>query len=221
MSEQRHGIGSRGLQVVIGLGLFMMGSGVFGQDTLAAGAEADPSPAITILLYNYAHASARTLAGTEREAGRILKEAGVETAWLDCPTEHLAIAAPEPCRKSPEPAELVLRILPSATKNGFRDTVFGCAILPAYASVYYDRAALLAGSDDAEFELPTILGFAMAHELGHLLLGSNSHSESGIMQGQWGRKQIQQALMGRELFTAEQAGRLRAQARLRARLRSE
>jgi hypothetical protein len=220
MSEQREGIGSRGLQAVIGLGFLMMGPGVFGRDTLAARAEADPSPTITVLLYSYAQVSAGTLRGAEREASRILREAGVETVWQDCPTRHSAAGPPGPCQRPLEPAEVVLRILPSATKNGFRDTVFGYANLPAYASVYYDRAVLLARSENVEFELPIILGFAMAHELGHLLLGSNSHSESGIMQGQWGRKEIQRALVGCELFTAEEASRLRAEARSRARLPS-
>lgn len=215
MSEQREGIGSRGLQAVIGLGFLMMGPGVFGRDTLAARAEADSNPAITVLLYDYAHTSAGTLTRAEREASRILREAGVETIWLDCPTGHSAAGPPGPCQRPLEPAEVVLRILPSARKNGFRDTVFGYANLPAYASVYYDRAVLLARSENVEFELPIILGFAMAHELGHLLLGSNSHSDTGIMRAQWDRKAVQSALMGRKLFTLEQAGAMRENLRAR------
>jgi hypothetical protein len=32
----------------------------------------------------------------------------------------------------------------------------------------------------------TILGAAMAHEIGHVLLGSNEHSRMGIMKACWG-----------------------------------
>lgn len=206
MSEQRQGVGGRGLHAMIGLGFLMLGSGVLGQDTLAARPEADPSPAMTVLLYNYAHTSAGTLTRAEREASRILREAGVETVWQGCPTGHSAAGPPGPCQGPFEPAEVVLRILPSATKNGFQDTVFGYANVPTYASVYCDRAVLLATSENVEFELPIILGFAMAHELGHLLLGSNSHSDTGIMRAQWDRQAVQSALMGRQLFTPEQAG---------------
>ena len=39
-------------------------------------------------------------------------------------------------------------------------------------------------------EIPIILGCVITHEVGHLLLGSNSHSGSEIMQGQWERGQI-------------------------------
>ena len=44
----------------------------------------DPSPTVTILVYNHARASTDTLAGAEREAGRILGEAGLRPVWLDC-----------------------------------------------------------------------------------------------------------------------------------------
>ena len=33
--------------------------------------------------------------------------------------------------------------------------------------------------------LPTILGRVTAHEIGHLLLGSNSHSAHGLMRASW------------------------------------
>ena len=69
-------------------------------------------------------------------------------------------------------------------------------VVPVLASVYYDYAMHLARSDSAEFEIPTILGYVIAHEVGHLLLGSNSHSGSGIMQGQWERGQIRKAMTG-------------------------
>ena len=74
-----------------------------------------------------------------------------------------------------------MRILPAPVLDKFQDSVFGFAVHPVLASVYYEFALRRARSDDAEFELPIILGCVMAHELGHLLLGSNSHSDKGIM----------------------------------------
>ena len=57
--------------------------------------------------------------------------------------------------------------------------------------------------DAAEFEVPILLGCVIAHEIGHLLLGLNSHSGSGIMQRRWERKQITQVMTGTPLFTHE------------------
>jgi hypothetical protein len=55
-------------------------------------------------------------------------------------------------------------------------------------------------------EASTILGAAMAHELGHLLFNSNAHSSDGIMIASFGYKQIVRAIRGELLFTPEQAG---------------
>lgn len=60
-----------------------------------------------------------------------------------------------------------------------------------------------------------ILGSVMVHEIGHLLLGPNSHSDFGTMQGLWGRKQIRLIMWGKLGFTAQQSKLLsEGQARL-------
>jgi hypothetical protein len=128
---------------------------------------ADPSPTITILVFNHAQASPAILAGAEREAGRILDRAGLGAVWLDCLDRDSA--DPEGlCHKAREPIDVVLRILPSPIRRWFRDTSFGFAIPPVIASVYYEYVVRLAKSEDA---VPVVLGCAIAHEVGHLLLG--------------------------------------------------
>ena len=114
----------------------------------------------------------------------------------------------------------MLRVLSEPIQNKFQDTVFGFAVVPVLASVYYDYVAHLARSDDAEFEIPIILGCDIAHEIGHLLLGSESHSASGIMQGHWERGQIRQAVTGTLLFTPEQAKLIQAETQKRMRLQT-
>ena len=53
-----------------------------------------------------------------------------------------------------------------------------------------------------------LLGFVMAHELGHLLLGAG-HTPDGVMQAAWSQKQMD-ALRQRWLrFTQEGAARIR------------
>ena len=148
---------------------------------------ADPSPTIRVRVNNYTQATPAMLAGAEREAGRILGKAGLQTVWLDCPAGQSTADPQDPCREPLEATDIVLRVLSESTQNKFQDTAFGFAVVPILASVYYDYAVRLARSDNAEFEIPIILGCVIAHEIGHLLLGSNSHSVSGIMQGHWER----------------------------------
>ena len=55
-----------------------------------------------------------------------------------------------------------------------------------------------------------MFGSVMAHELGHLLLGLNSHSVKGLMRARWGRDELQRMGMGTLLFLPEQGKRMRA-----------
>jgi hypothetical protein len=47
--------------------------------------------------------------------------------------------------------------------------------------VFYDRILNLYGPE----LFPTVLGYAMAHEIGHILEGVKRHSETGIMKANW------------------------------------
>ena len=181
----------------------------------AAGGE-KPALSISVRLYNYARVPSGALAQAKAEARRILATADVDSLWLDCslvPTQFQP-AASQDCAGPFGARTLVVRLLPGSTpaKAAFRDTVFGFAEGGSVASVFYKRITDLAqGVDKEDWEIPLILGAAIAHELGHLLLGSNSHSPTGIMSGQWDPTYLRLALIGRQLFTAQQAEVIRAE----------
>jgi hypothetical protein len=54
------------------------------------------------------------------------------------------------------------------------------------ADAYFQ--AIQATSEQHHGDSGVLLGFVMAHELGHLLLGPG-HTPDGVMQGKWGQKQ--------------------------------
>ncbi|MGA8311487.1 MAG: hypothetical protein WB755_15760 [Terriglobales bacterium] len=199
-----------GLASIIGLGL--------PQSAFTGGA--DPSLTITVQVDNYSQASPAVLAAAEREAGRILGEAGLRTVWLECPMRASTPDPEGPCQRAPEATDIRLRILAAPIQKVFQDSVFGFAVHPVLASVYYDYAVRRAKSDDAEFEVPIILGCVIAHELGHLLLGSNGHSVTGIMQPRWEAKQVRQLMTGTLLFTTAQSNLMREQVQTLSRLQA-
>jgi hypothetical protein len=47
----------------------------------------------------------------------------------------------------------------------------------------------------------TVLGFAVAHEIGHLLLGNNAHGAAGVMRAVWSRGELQRNDPADWLFT--------------------
>ena len=55
----------------------------------------------------------------------------------------------------------------------------------------------------------------MAHELGHLLLGPNSHSRDGIMCHPWNLADLERAFLTQMRFTGGQAERMRHEVRAR------
>jgi hypothetical protein len=207
-----------GISLVVAVGLIGITGLAFPE--IAFASENDPSTKITVQIYNYSQAAPATLSKAKREAERILSAAGLRVVWLECPVQPSAAGSQGPCQKSPEAADLRLRVLAIPSQNKFQDTVFGFSVHPVLASVYYDYASRRAKSDDAEFEIPIILGCAIAHELGHLLLGTNSHSDTGIMQPRWEPSQFRQLMMGALLFTTAQSNLMREQVQTRSRLQA-
>lgn len=183
----------------------------------SAQAHEAPKAILSILVSDYAHLSPFTLAKTEGEAGKILGQAGLQVVWVNCPQTQPAERPNARCEGEPAADSLVLRMLPKSSSADIPDSEFGFAVAPILASVYVEGAAKLADSDGAEFELPVILGCTIAHEIGHLLLGAQSHASSGIMQAQWGRNQIRQAMTGRLLFRGEESILIQREAETRMR----
>ena len=127
-----------GVSFVVAVGSIVTMGFAFPETAFAGGN--DPIPTITVKIYNYSQAAPAILTRAEREAGRILGAAGLRAVWLDCPVGPLTPDPLGPCEKAPEGTDLRLRVLGAPLTNQFRDTVFGFAVHPVLASVYYEYA---------------------------------------------------------------------------------
>ncbi|HXJ94593.1 MAG TPA: hypothetical protein VMT20_17235 [Terriglobia bacterium] len=182
----------------------------------SAGAAGVPDLTVHVRVYDYAGVSRGVLQGAEEEANRIFTAAGIETTWVGCPTTPVLVASRSPqaeegtaeCSAAIAGGDIVLRILPRSTpaSQAFADTMFGFAEGTFLASVFYARVEDLArGVYGNQTETPVILGDVIAHEMGHLLLGTNSHSPTGIMCGKWDREYLRLAQEGFQTFSVEQS----------------
>ena len=72
--------------------------------------------------------------------------------------------------------------------------------------VYYQAVKALAA--DKDVELTTLLGFVIAHELGHLLLGP-AHAARGVMRAAWDRTDLEAIRRGSMKFSALEAAGMR------------
>jgi len=179
----------------------------------AAGRQSDRAERqpVAIHVYDLAGVSSRDLHEATEEAGRILATAGVEAVWqfgpADTPEAHEvdSHAATPGARNQPrDPRDyLVLRMVrdvPERALPGALGISFPDALTGVHASIFYDRIERVSKTGDVA--LATMLGHAMAHELGHVLLGSTEHSAGGIMKARWGKSDYQQASMGLMTFSA-------------------
>ncbi len=171
---------------------------------------------LAVRVYNYAQVSSVRLRDAEEEAARVLRRAGIETNWLDCPLDSAAFKTLPGCQQDLSPTDLVLRILPQAMaeRMPFHHSKVGFAFVTkkgprgSMLGVFYDRIRKQARGDEAATSLA--LGRAVAHEIGHMLLRTDAHSSRGIMRGDWQGRDFRNptALLA---FTSEQAELIRAE----------
>ena len=204
------------------VGLIVMGSSVIA--ARAADRPLQGKLAFTVYVHNYAQVDPRTLAGAEHVATGIFRNAGVEARWVDVPEVSGGSPIDLPESES-NLANLRVFILPNemAQRLGMPDKVMGLAPgkgpnrLLVY--VFYQWLRDLAyrqvdeqtkGNTPWHATVAQLLGAMMAHELGHILLNLPSHSDSGIMKGDWDMKAIGDAAFGLLLFTQHQAKQIQA-----------
>ena len=188
---------------------------------------------LTIRVYDYARLSSDEYEPACGQAERILSQAGVRTRWLNCALTPAESSDPG-CKEPITPADLVMRILPAdmAARLRVTEKTFGYAVpsrddgFGTVANVFHHRVAELIAQKRQRvggrlYSSAVVLGHILAHELGHVLLGRNSHSRSGIMAFPWGPKQLIGCLNGGLLFSKSEAAAIRREARKRQRVRSE
>jgi hypothetical protein len=163
---------------------------------------------ITLQVYNYAKVNRTTLAAAEKEAARILAEAGVTASWLECPTSHEA-AKDFPACTLTSSGDYIVSVLPNAMADKLRKSsdTFGAAIgadsgLPR-ANIFYERISDKVGGDTAAVDV--LAGRVMAREIGSLLLGVNANSSTGIMKAFWTTDDLSMLARNQMVFTAKQA----------------
>jgi hypothetical protein len=157
-----------------------------------------------VKLFNDGLVSRKLLHSAAGDAAWILKSACVELLWVPCaPVSRSNMA---PCT-APAGA-LELHILPTPPTNDFRDDTMGIAILRPdpgdHAAVFVSRVRETATRNPGLADVKDIMGAVMAHEIGHLLLHSNSHSSAGVMSADFRQTDLIRASQRQLIFAPEE-----------------
>ncbi|HSD74092.1 MAG TPA: hypothetical protein VLB75_04935 [Steroidobacteraceae bacterium] len=159
------------------------------------------------------------MAGTNRQAldhaRKALDAASIDVIWQMCP------ASPS-CDAPMAPGELAIRIVraqgpPSDTGTlPLGDaTIDGRAGTGVLATVYVDRVEWLAHKAGADSR--ALLGRAIAHELGHLLLATTTHGPVGLMRAYWSQDEVRRGRARDWRFAPTELAAMRRRAEARER----
>jgi hypothetical protein len=162
-----------------------------------------PEPRLEVLVYNQAGVAASILAPAADLVISVFERAGTTLVWRDCPGPA--------CPETFGPNFLVVKVIRRENRSQMNWPSGACGVALAsagsgfYAFIDYDCVVAFG----APAETSSILGHAIAHEIGHLLLGDRSHSAAGLMKKRWraGEKTLmQQRLL---FFGPEESVRIR------------
>lgn len=160
--------------------------------TAAEPAGRSPDDPVVVRVYDGTSGHARTRATAIRTASVIMSDAGLVIDWTDCSRGSQAGA----CNGLRGERDLVVRIVPVASAGYpgllIRDqskAALGYSVVDpavgagAIAMVFLDRVLTLARRTGAD--TGRLLGRSIAHEIGHLLLGTTTHAPTGLMREIW------------------------------------
>ena len=171
---------------------------------------------VLVNVYDDAGIPVHALLRAEQSAGRIFRIAGLQVIWRDCEAVSQNREREQGCSESRGRC-LSIRVVRHSLS--LTDSVFGASFLDAhgsgvYGDIFFDNAQRM--SEAAHVSVGDVLGHVIAHELGHLLLGRDAHSQIGIMRPHWAKEELKSLTMGRLLFTNEQGQRMTVKLRSEA-----
>ena len=140
------------------------------------------TPVISVRVYDYAQLSIASIQQAQQRVMNIYKDIGVRIEWqstarpAEQPSAHRPIA--------PGPRDLFVIVLNASMtrRAGAAMDVVGSAVVTPHqggrvAYVFFDRVSRVANASGADAS--QVMGIVMAHEIGHLVLPSGSHSAGG------------------------------------------
>ena len=199
----------------IGWGKLLAAAGVwsivFGAGSVSARTQhAEPPVRVAVSIFNDALVEQTVLRGAQSRAEEVMKAGGIELVWLDCGTPGHWAAQEMRCSDIAFPAHLSARLVANtspSSRDAFGESFTNGKGEGSYANVYVAplaQAKVLGVLTEGE-----LIGYVIAHELGHLLMGNDSHGEIGLMRSVWRAPEVELALRGTLFFTEAEKDKMR------------
>lgn len=177
--------------------------------TPASSAVIDDS--LLVRIYDNAGILASELASALRTTHDIMRRADLIVDWVQCRARRDGLV-PAVCDQPLSSSDVVVRLIEGSDKETGERRALGYSLfdsngISGFATVYVDRVDWLARR--AQYPRAPLLGRAIAHEIGHLLLRSNAHTEGGLMREVWTAEQVVRNRREDWMFSPDQNGDIR------------
>jgi hypothetical protein len=158
---------------------------------------------LVVRVYDSAGVPPADVERARASVGAILASVGIDPIWRPC---HAST-----CTGPVKPHEVVLRLVRS-TRGSARESL-GSSLIDvsqhagSLGTIYADRVRALAaqaGVDEGE-----LLGRAIAHEIGHMLIGTSEHSRVGLMRAVWVTNELRRGQPSDWVFSGREGAELR------------
>lgn len=170
---------------------------------------------LRVLVMDRAGTSPETLAEAEEHAARVYRRSGIEIIWHNVqPGVERAQRVPTVPADGRQPI-VVVNVMPASMEAGANvpPGVLGVAT-PDDLVVHILQGRVERLAEATGTRLPEVLGYTLAHEIGHVLLPLDRHALTGIMRETLDMKHVAQGgtlwfSKGQALHMREEIGRLR------------
>jgi len=176
---------------------------------------------VTVRLYDNTGATDGERRPSLEIAASIVSAASVKVRWKNCtgptrPAMSTHTRGQSACEMPLAPGELVVRIVRSGVlQDGKRrelplgdatmNSLTGKGVL---ATIYIDRVNWMA--EQAGVDAGALLGRAIAHELGHLLMATGAHGSKGLMRPVWSQSEIRRRQIDDWIFRPREIAAIKA-----------
>jgi hypothetical protein len=172
-------------------------------------AEPAERPRLAVRVFDIAGVGSRDLDAALSEAGARLEGSGLSVSWTLCSDPSRAALCDRPLGRD----EIIVRLMGSRGADAGIVTLGFAQIDPAkprslLATVYWDRVLWVARN--AGVNARPLLGRAIAHEIGHLLINTNSHANAGLMRATWSQAELRHNTPADWRFDEGEARQMRA-----------
>jgi hypothetical protein len=186
--------------------------------TLPLVAGANPAT-LVVRTYNAVRITTPELTAAHAAARTILNDAGIDIEWRNCGPVVPSGPLSSSCEERVRADETVVRIVasgPQAVADSLGYSVVDVQNTGCLVTIFGDRITATAAR--AKVEPGPLLGRAIAHEIGHLLLGT-AHSSAGLMRAHWYDDELQRDLKSDWMLSDLEARRMRHALVERSRIR--